>query len=117
MAEGSMNFSRAPGFTGSRIDRADNLRLDEARIATFLGDLKARLLRLEVLDPVLAVAGRLAWVAMTELAEGVTPLLRGRDGGRPLFAPLVRRAPGATLGSAEFGYEGGGAGRYWGAPY
>src|SRR3546814_7503525 len=82
MAEGSMNFSRAPGFTGSRIDRADNLRLDEARIATFLGDLKARLLRLEVLDPVLAEDGRLAWGAMTELAEGVTPLFLGLDGGR-----------------------------------
>ncbi|HEY9552760.1 NAD(+) diphosphatase [Allosphingosinicella sp.] len=98
-----MNFSRAPGFTGSRIDRADNLRLDEARIATFLGDLKARLLRLEVLDPVLAEDGRLAWGAMTELAEGVTPLFLGLDGGRPLFAPLVRLAPGATQAWSVFG--------------
>ena len=51
---------RAPGFTGSRIDRADALRLDEERIAALLGHLEARLLRLETLDPVLGEDGRLA---------------------------------------------------------
>ncbi len=97
-----MRFSRPPGFTGSSIDRADNLRLDQERISAFLGHAEARLLRLEALDPLLDEDGRLAWDAMAELAEGAVPLFLGLDGERPLFAPLVRMAPGAVRAWSVF---------------
>lgn len=96
-----MNFSR-PGFTGSTIDRADNLRLDQERISALLSHAEARLLRLEALDPLLGEDDRLAWQAMSELAEGAVPLFLGFDGESPLFAPLTRMAPGTTRGWGVF---------------
>jgi NAD+ diphosphatase len=91
-----MISSPPPGFTGSRIDRADNLRLDDEAIAALLAHTEARLLRLEMLDPVLGEDGRLAWTRMTDLVDGAAALFLGLDGERPLFAPLVRMEPGAT---------------------
>jgi len=84
---------RPPGFTGSRIDRADHLRLDPARIAELAARPDARLLRLDGLDPVLD-DGRLAWSPMTELAEGAELLFLGLDEDGPRFAPLQRFARG-----------------------
>ena len=79
-----------PGFTGSRIDRADHLRLDEARLAVLAQDPAARLLRLAGLDPELDRDGRLAWEPLHALeAEGETIFL-GLEEGVPLFAPLRR---------------------------
>jgi NAD+ diphosphatase len=80
-----------PGFTGSRIDRADNLRLDEGRIRELAASLRARLLRLSVLDPELDAEGRLGWSSMAELrrrggahlprARRRHPALRSADAG------------------------------------
>ena len=86
MALGSVNF--APGFTGSTIDRADNLRLDPDRIATLASDPRARLLRLAILDPVLDAEQRLAWSPIADLADGAELIFLGLDQGTPLFAPL-----------------------------
>lgn len=83
-----MNF--APGFTGSTIDRADNLRLDPARIAVLAADPSARLLRLDVLDPVLDGDGRLRWDSVNDLPAGAELIFLGLDEGAPLFAPLSR---------------------------
>jgi NAD+ diphosphatase len=102
MAEGGMNFPKAPGFTGSTVDRADNMRLDEARIAELLSHSEARLLRLDSLDPLLGDDGRLAWDVVADLAEGAALLFLGLDGERPLFAPLVRMEPGATRAWSVF---------------
>ena len=93
---------RAPGFTGSRIDRADALRLDEERIAALLGHLEARLLRLETLDPVLGEDGRLAWDSMAGLGDGAESLFLGLDGDTPLFAPLARMAPATGQARSVF---------------
>lgn len=93
---------RPPGFTGSRIDRADNLRLDEERIAALIGDAAARLLRLEMLDPVLGEDGRLAWSSIAEAAEGADLLFLGLEGEAGLFAPLVRMEPGTTRAWSVF---------------
>lgn len=93
---------RPPGFTGSRIDRADNLRLDEERIAALIGDAAARLLRLELLDPVLGEDGRLAWSSIAEAAEGADLLFLGLEGEAGLFAPLVRMEPGTTRAWSVF---------------
>jgi NAD+ diphosphatase len=80
-----------PGFTGAGIDRADHLRLDEARLAELAGSLEARLLRLSGLDPDLDGQGRLGWDPMAEAQERIFLGLRH---GAPLFAPLVRTEPG-----------------------
>ncbi|MFL6846279.1 MAG: NAD(+) diphosphatase [Allosphingosinicella sp.] len=78
------------GFTGAGLDRADRLRLDEARLAELAASLEARLLRLAGLDPELDDEGRLGW---GEMAEGDLIFLGLRDGA-PLFAPLIRAEPG-----------------------
>ncbi|HYJ83447.1 MAG TPA: NAD(+) diphosphatase [Allosphingosinicella sp.] len=80
-----------PGFTGSGLDRADHLRLDEARLAELAAGLEARLLRLAGLDPELDEDGRLGWSGMAEIEE---PIFLGFREGAPLFAPLVRVEPG-----------------------
>ena len=79
-----------PGFTGSTVDRSDQLRLDEARITELTANLSARLLRLAVLDPELDQDGRLAWDRLTALAADAELIFLGMDGGDPLFAPLMR---------------------------
>ena len=76
-----------PGFTGAGIDRADRLRLDEARLREMAAHAEARLLRLADLDPVLDPEGRLEWSAVEAEAELI---FLGLEGDLPLFAPLVR---------------------------
>ena len=95
MAAGGVS---APGFTGAGIDRADQLRLDEAALRALTGTEGARLLRLAELDPVLDEEGRLLWSAV-EQAEAELIFL-GLEGELPLFAPLVRTG---TLGQRAWG--------------
>ena len=76
-----------PGFTGAGLDRADHLRLDPDRLAALLADGDARLLQLDVVDPVLDEAGALSWGPLDRSAD---TLFLGLEDGRPLFAPLVR---------------------------
>jgi NAD+ diphosphatase len=82
--------SHRPGFTGSRLDRADHLRLDEARMSELASSLGARLLRLSALDPLLDDEGRLAWGSLAELEAEADLIFLGLDGEAPMFAPLVR---------------------------
>jgi NAD+ diphosphatase len=83
-----------PGFTGAGIDRADHLRLDEAKLAELAASLGARLLRLSSLDPLLDDEGRLAWGSLAELDDEAELIFLGLDGETPLFAPLGRAQPG-----------------------
>jgi NAD+ diphosphatase len=79
------------GFTGAGLDRADNLRIDPARIAELAARNDARLLRLDGLDPVADGEGRVLWGSV----EGPENLIfLGLEQGAPLFAPLV----GVALG-------------------
>ncbi|HEV2747655.1 MAG TPA: NAD(+) diphosphatase [Allosphingosinicella sp.] len=80
-----------PGFTGAGLDRADRLRLDDARLAELAASVEARLLRLAGLDPELDEEGRLGWSEMLDVEEHIFLGLRE---GAPLFAPLVRVEPG-----------------------
>lgn len=82
-----------PGFTGSLVDRADHLRLDAVRMGEMARSLRARLLRLSVLDPDLDGEGRLGWSSLAELQEDAELIFLGLEGEAPLFAPLVRTAP------------------------
>jgi NAD+ diphosphatase len=81
-----------PGFTGAGLDRADNLRLDAAKIASLAAQPGARLLRLGGLDPVLDAAGRLAWSPVDPAAPAL--IFLGLGGGVPHFAPMVPVQPG-----------------------
>lgn len=82
-----------PGFTGSRLDRADHLRLDEAAIERARRDPRARVLVLEGLDPVQSPEGGLSWRAL-EPGDGAHDLLfLGLEGGEPRFAVLNWTGP------------------------
>ncbi|MDT9599162.1 NAD(+) diphosphatase [Sphingosinicella rhizophila] len=93
MAAGRMSPIR-PGFTGAGLDRADRLRLDEARLDALAASASARLLRLAALDPVLDGDGRLCWDPMTERVAETGLIFLGLDGERPLFAPIASADPG-----------------------
>jgi len=82
----------AVGFTGAGIDRADQLRLDEAALSELIGREGARLLRLAELDPMLDEEGRLVWGGLAEIGAEAELIFLGLEGEAPLFAPLVRPA-------------------------
>lgn len=88
-----------PGLIGSRLDRADKMRADPDALANALGDWRARLLRLDGIDPVLADDGALAWGSLAEAAADAELLLLGLIDGRPHFAPLDWRMPEAATRS------------------
>lgn len=78
-------------FAGCRIDRADHLRADAAALAALM-DHRARLLRLDGLDPVLDEHGALAWGSLAEAAVDGELVFLGLDDGRACFAPVPARA-------------------------
>jgi NAD+ diphosphatase len=82
-----------PGFTGSGLDRADHLRLDEGRMDALANRAEARLMRLSGPAPELDEQGRLTWSSMADLPSATETIFLGLDGDVPLFAPLS--APGA----------------------
>ncbi|MFD1613332.1 NAD(+) diphosphatase [Sphingomonas tabacisoli] len=92
-----------PGFTGSPLDRADALRNDPDAFGAALSDWRARLLRLDGIDPVLDEQGRLSWGSLAEAPEDAPLLLLGLIDGRPHFAALDYDMPlGATRSPAIF---------------
>jgi NAD+ diphosphatase len=93
-----------PGFTGSPLDRADTLRNDPDAFAAACADWRARLLRLDGIDPVLDADGRLSWDSLAEAGDQTELLLLGLIDGRPHFAALDYSMPeGAARSPAIFG--------------
>lgn len=91
------------GFTGAVLDRADRERNNPEALATALSDWRARLLRLNGLDPELDDAGRLMWSNLAELPDDAEPLFLGYIDGKPHFAPLrMGERHGATRSPALF---------------
>jgi NAD+ diphosphatase len=88
-----------PGFTGSPLDRADALRNDPDQLAAATADRRARLLRLDGINPVLADDGRLSWGSLAEAPEDAELLLLGLIEGRPHFAALDYAMPEAATRS------------------
>ncbi|MBC7985637.1 MAG: NAD(+) diphosphatase [Sphingomonadaceae bacterium] len=84
-----------PGLTGSTLDRADAVRLSADRLAAARADIRARLLRLDDLDPRISPEGALGWTSLADLAEGHEPLFLGLDEGVPCFAAFDEDAPSA----------------------
>jgi NAD+ diphosphatase len=78
-----------PGFTGAAVDRADALRLDEARLAELIADEAALLLRLSGFNPELDDEGRLLWDSPAGTRSAGEFIFLGLRGEVPLFAPLV----------------------------
>jgi NAD+ diphosphatase len=92
-----------PGLTGSPLDRADQLRQDPEALAAAMSDWRARLLRLDGIDPVLDEAGGLSWGSLAEASEEAELLLLGLQDGKPRFAALDYAMPeGATRSLAIF---------------
>jgi NAD+ diphosphatase len=82
----------SPGFTGAGLDRADQLRVDAARLAEALAHAEAAVLAMSGLEPELDPAGRLVWAPVD--GHSIERLiLLGFDGEAPRFAPLGAVAP------------------------
>jgi NAD+ diphosphatase len=77
------------GFTGAVLDRADRERNNPEALTAALGDWRARLLRLDGLEPEIDGEGQLVWTSLADLPEGSEPLFLGYIGGKPHFAPLA----------------------------
>lgn len=78
-----------PGFTGSLLDRIDEARHDEAKVAALRSDPSALLLRLDGLDPIADGAGSLGWAPLTDASSEIELALLGRIGGTPRFVELT----------------------------
>lgn len=74
-------------FAGSRIDRADPIRCDPDRLAALM-DRRARLLRLEGLDPVIDAGGGLKWGSLADAEPEAELVFLGLDEGRACFAEV-----------------------------
>ncbi len=74
-------------FTGSPLDRADNLRADPEALAGLM-TWRARLLALDGLTPQLGDADRLVWTTLADAPDGAELVFLGLDDGRPCFAAI-----------------------------
>ena len=89
-----------PTFGGHPFDRLDPARADEAQLAALLMDPRARILRLDGLDPILGDDDRLAFDPLDD-AENL--LLLGLIDNVPTFARLAPVPPAASRSRAIFG--------------
>ncbi len=74
-------------FSGSLMDRADHVRADAAAL-TRLMDWRARLLRLDELNPVFDDSGALEWGSLAEAAEDAELVFLGLLDGKACFAAV-----------------------------
>jgi len=77
----------ALAFTGSRLDRADNVRNDPDQLAGLM-NWRARLLKLDGLMPQMGDDGALEWGTLADAAENAELVFLGLDGGKPCFAAV-----------------------------
>ena len=88
-----MNTPFNPGLTGTRLDRADQIRIKEDRLAEVRSSLRARLLKLNDLDPEIGPDNMLVWGSMIDRPDDSHLLFLGMEGDTPYFAPLIEDAP------------------------
>ncbi len=77
----------AISFVGSRMDRSDHIRGNPELLAAATTS-RARLLRLEGLDPVIAPDGRLEWGSLAEARDGGELVFLGRQNATACFAQV-----------------------------
>lgn len=85
------------GFTGSPLRRLNNERPDAAGFARHLADPRARLLRLDGLDPVVDEASGLVWGPVDADARGGELALLGIVDDQPAFVALTPGARGKPM--------------------
>ena len=88
-------MSRPLAFAGSPIDRADHIRADPDRLAALM-DWRARLLKLDGLDPVLSSEGTLEWGTLADAAPDSDLVFLGLAAGKACFAEVPARQGGST---------------------
>ena len=77
----------AIAFAGAGLDRADHIRADPAALAALM-DWRARLLRLDGLDPVIDPAGQLTWGTLADAAPDSELVFLGLAHGKACFAEV-----------------------------
>lgn len=82
-------------FAGSPVDRADHVRADPERLAALM-DWRARLLRLDGLDPVISPEGTLTWGTLADAAPDSELVFLGLADGRGCFVEVVAQLDGST---------------------
>jgi NAD+ diphosphatase len=90
----------AIGFTGSLIKRLDRERPDPAAYARHRDDPRARVLRLDGLDPLVDDAGGLTWTSLADVDPAHELALLGLLDERPAFValdPAARGRPALAL--------------------
>jgi NAD+ diphosphatase len=87
--------TNALAFSGARLDRADHIRSDPAALAALM-DWRARLLKLDGLDPVISPEGTLEWGTLADAAPDSELVFLGLEGGKGHFAEVPPTAGGST---------------------
>ena len=82
-------------FAGSQLDRADHIRSDPAQLDALM-DWRARLLRLDGLDPVIAPDSTLEWGTLADAAPDSELVFLGLIGGRGCFAEVAASLHGSV---------------------
>jgi NAD+ diphosphatase len=77
----------AIAFAGARLDRADHIRSDPDALAALM-DWRARLLRLDGIDPVIDPDGGLEWGTLADAPEGAELVFLGVADGKGCFAAV-----------------------------
>jgi len=75
------------GFAGGLIDRADHIRNDPEKLAS-LRDWRARLLKLDGLDPVIDAQDRLEWGTLADCSPDAELVFLGIQDSRACFAAI-----------------------------
>lgn len=86
----------AIGFSGVSLDRADHVRSDPARLAA-LQDWRARLLKLDGLDPVLTPDNLLDWGSLADCPPDAELVFLGLKDGHGCFAAVPQQGEAGPL--------------------
>lgn len=82
-------------FAGASLDRADHIRTDQAALEGLM-DWRARLLRLDGLDPVLTQEGTLEWGSIADARPDSELVFLGLSDGRGCFAEVSPELHGSV---------------------
>jgi len=82
-------------FAGSGLDRADHIRSDAAQLDALM-DWRARLLRLDGLDPVISPDSTLEWGTLADAAPDSELVFLGLIAGRACFAEVAASLHGSV---------------------